>query len=1708
MEDDNDLEQLSGSPTAGENEFVHVESVDSAQTDSGLVNQVERIEQDDGVMITGVDTVQDEPHDAISNEDGGQDEFVDCPDDLISNESKSPGPGSMTRQQPFGDDTEDVQYNVAGNQKEITPHDYEEERRVLMKEVSNLHHQLKALSNRQSLVDENDVGDSTLGISEGDEKSNLPLSEMVNECSKYIEYSMNERLQSEGTIKELHATLHTKDKEIEDLTIRVNEQSKLQDAVDRILSSLVTAFGGAELSDTSVNGKLYYLEEGTSYILTQYNYFLSGVNMLAHCMAEVKSDFPMENYMETIFPSLREELIGLKQKELEFNEKNTVLTEQLDKNRETIELLNAEIVKLRGEVEQEKTRYTNTKEKLSMAVTKGKALVQQRDSLKQLVAEKTSELERCLVELQEKSTELTQTGILANSLQEALTQRDAVIGKCTELLCQALPEVAQAPDLEYQLNWLLESYNLAKDQSIKLHDENNAMKEAASAQIDHLTASLLVESQEKHHLKEQLEEIACKSPMDIEVFEKIQSLLYTSDLESKMYEQILELELDNRSHELHASKDELNSLQMNLQRSEEKASLLREKLSMAVKKGKGLVQERENMKQQMAEKNAQIEALMVDFRKQESTLSDYRDQVAKLESERDQIGQFLAQSNMMLQDIIEIIDGISISFSSELEEPVEKVKWFAAYVSECQIAKDEAGQLTNKLTEALVNMKSLEDALSVSEQNVSQLSETKRELEVSKIQAEQEVETLKEEIDTLNNKLVETLKTVKSLEDNLAGSQKTIGLLTEEKSELEIAKCHVEEELHKAMNEITFQTSNLDDAKKTIKSLEDALSVSEQNISQLSEKKRELEASKTHAEQEVETLTEEIGMLNNKLVETLKTVNSLEDKLAGSQKTVSLLTEEKSELEIVKCHVEEELRKAMDEITSQTSNISMLMSEKEEAQMEVQRVKEEVSFHASNLDDAKKTIKSLEETIFQLNTNVSQFSQENETAVDNRTVLEREIKKLKEEAKHEISTLKTALAAVNDKWGPQLSGFVGNLMVLLKDESLFSLFKQSFEKKIESLKDIDRLLKDMKDSFDIEQLQDHLAIEENFQSPAFLFTDFNDDWNTGMINDEFNHEDIEGISSYVSNTFDNLNTKNQIIANQFGNYSTLIDDIIASLLKKLEAIRNTIPLVVQQTVSLQQKVENVQMEKEMQDNKVVTLENGIKVLLSACADVTKDLKSYFENNMLQADPTIVDDDVAVADIKVAADDLLFAARNVQSVMEQLVGVKENMSTTIESLQTELKNTSSMYDKSKEVIEELQIKLEKTSSMYDKSKEVIEELNIKLEKTSSTYDKAKGLIEELQGELEKTGPMYEKVKEENDAFQKRVFKLETELEASRESCNEMSSRLEDYRAKEDRWNERESELSARSISSVKDHEDDAEKALLSASQIKALFDKIDGITIPFPNLVVGDKQVQDSNPVEKLFYIVDNVNELLDQLTLLTHANEDLQSTVSKQALEVDHLKGEYRDGLQSIIRKLGGEESIGVRKPADVAGLVLVLEELVQGVILDGQDSRSKLVETQKFAEELSRKVKLMEDFIQNRTGGPDTIQERGVIGATSYPSGSEISEIDDQVTVGKVGLPLVPSAAQMRSLRKSGSSEQLAITIDSESDRLLDKAETVEDKGHIFKSLHTSGLVPVQGKMIADRLDGLWVSGGQALMRRPRARLGLIAYWLMLHLWLLGTIL
>ncbi|GJV64601.1 hypothetical protein Tco_1475429 [Tanacetum coccineum] len=64
--------------------------------------------------------------------------------------------------------------------------------------------------------------------------------------------------------------------------------------------------------------------------------------------------------------------------------------------------------------------------------------------IKQMVAEKTSELERCLSELQDilialeaaesRNAELTHAEFFSNSLQEALSQRDMILKKCAQIM--------------------------------------------------------------------------------------------------------------------------------------------------------------------------------------------------------------------------------------------------------------------------------------------------------------------------------------------------------------------------------------------------------------------------------------------------------------------------------------------------------------------------------------------------------------------------------------------------------------------------------------------------------------------------------------------------------------------------------------------------------------------------------------------------------------------------------------------------------------------------------------------------------------------------------------------------------------------------------------------------------------------------------------------------------------------------------------------------------------------------------------------------------------------------------------------------------------------------------------------------------------------------------------------------------------------------
>ncbi|KAF8018531.1 hypothetical protein BT93_H3418 [Corymbia citriodora subsp. variegata] len=1943
------------------NGILHSEpSVADADDASG--NQVADMEQtnsDDEEAVTG-------------GEDAGKDEFVDAPDELnadarevtmtagteggLEERSKLPesdfGPlenGPQVHQS--SDELFRLQMVLENtiNEKEIAIRQYKEERDIYAKELCDLCHQLKGLTVKQPLLHANgDIMNNREAESEdGEEKAHLPgysLRDMIRECSDFIRVALEERLQMEATIRDLHAILSTQDQQMEDLKSKLADSAQksadiftnhqdVEDATSRILDSLALVVEHEDLLDDSTGGKMNLVERRTLQLIGKFNQIHVQIDHLRQCLSEVSSEFldsRMQEDRGDVINAACNQLLECKRKEAHFAEKlseaedeNRKLIEQLDRDKELAEETNAELSGLKSEVEQEKMRCANVKEKLSMAVTKGKSLVQQRDSLKHALAEKTNELERCLIELQEKSSaleaaeqskeELVQSENLVALLQENLSQRNAILVQFEEILSEAslpeemkmveivdkykwlvdernmlkvvsiefqklkdslteieLPESVSTSNLESCIFWLKESYTQANNQAETLRGEISQIKEAAYNEIGRLTAACSVALLEKEYLEMEADDITSEyndivkkeqqvswekeqvvmllvkasgisveedpgvyqrlslsdcnlliersfekvkeqrtselgpSHADLESFERIKSLLYLRVQELMLYENVLEEEMleksqkvDNLSYhlqslskDLETLKEEKDHLQKDLERSEEKSALLREKLSMAVKKGKGLVQDRENLKHLLDEKNSEIEKLKLEVQQQESAVTESRDQINRmsthiehipkleadlvsLKDQRDQLEQFLLESNNMLQRVIESIEGIYIPADTVFEEPVEKVKWLAGYLNDCQKAKEhaeeelakvqeESSDLSGRLAQAHADLKLLQDE-------------------------RQGFEKLKEEAIDLESKLVEAKASIKALEDLLSAAQDDVRRLEEEKREIETGKENVEKELLKAIEEASSQANNFTEACALKKSLEEALLQAENDVTALTNDKEAAQVFRAAAERELEKLKEEIFIQTGKLADAQQTIKSLEDASLELEKKVGLLAEQNHNLEAGRSDMETELKKLQDE--SATKEIK--------------------------LTDASVTIKSLEDAVSNAENNVLELDNQNKRYNQEVSVINSKLNACLEELAGKNGSLENRSV--------EIVGYLSELHALMKNEMLLPLMKDCFEKKLECLKSMNDILERVKDqqiSLHSEAAEKQTVDEEDpITEKQFLVELCNNlgvAMGAGLMN-----EVGEDISLLFRRTIEGFQLKEKILVDKFEGLSAFIDEILAALLKKLEERCDDVKAMSQDMRSLKQDVKDMETYKLEHGNTVAMLEDDIATLLLACTDATTELLLEVERNSLgqlagaeletlgrsyveERESSIINAEWYHKNVDSSKHakpirDLFFSVGNVNALIKQFQSTSEVATSKIQNLEDELKEAKAV---SLEAIEdrdmkqnrvyeletelenlqnscgELRLKLKDCQADHDKLKEREAELLevhsnslMKQKEAESSFmspsqqtallDKVDGVrisLEELGGETEpQISPNvkklfyivdgftraqeqirllshdHDKLKEREaellEVQQNRVFELETEVQTLQNSCGELRLKLKDCQADYDKLKEREAELlEAHSNSLMKQKE----SSFMSPSQQTALLDKVDGVRISLEELG-GETEPQISPNVKKLFYIVDGFTRAQEQIRLLSHDNEVLQSTLADQVLENKHLQeevetrlrhedsekmkrdlSELRVVLEKITDMFGGSELVRDHNASSLKELLSTLEKQIVNVLMEFENSKSeaqelemKLLGSQKVVEELSSRVKLLEDSLQGRSTQPEIVQERSVFEAPSLPAGSEISEVEDVGSVGKPSMPPVPSAAHARTMRK-GSADHLALSVDMESNPLIGNQETDEDKGHVFKSLNTSGLIPKQGKLVADRIDSIWVSGGRTLMSRPRARMGLIAYWLFLHIWLLGTVL
>lgn len=1131
------------------------------------------------------------------------------------------------------------------------------ERETFVKELAELHNQLKDLSNQQLKLDENDHQVELIDREDEIQMSNITLHTMMNKCSDLLRKTLDERIQTEGTIRELHATLYMKDQEIQDLNAKLTEISSACDAfleknehievvMNRILASLATVVNQEELLDNSITGKISHAEKSASMLVGYYNWVLAEIDQLRKCLTETSPDVGPQLDLGTIFTTARNELTELKRKEIHFMERmshmedeNRRLVEQVERKKEMLEMANAEVEKFKLELEHEKIKYANTKEKLSMAVTKGKALVQQRDSLKQSLADKTTELEKCLIELQENSKaleaaevvakeELAKSESLAASLREALSQKENDSAKLEQLLSQTslpesiqssnmvekfrwtvdemnslkgislefsrlLPEAVSSLELQSKLTWLGESYCNSEDKINKLQDEMAVITEAAQNEIDRLSTWLLMESQEKEFLQLELEALTlnydevvrkehraslendqiismlfetsgikmdnqdteqrsldvvsvveeciekikeqCTSSFEFpllmnESFERVKSLLYVKNQELTLYENVLTEEifewsevnmlsdkLREASEEILALKEERISLQKDLARSEEKSALIREKLSMAVKKGKGLVQDRENIKLQLEVKNSEIEKLKLELHQQVSKTEDFKEQINRLFSDLERI-PYLEADLVASEDKRNQLEQLLAVQNNE----IEKLK-VESHHQESTIAhlKDQI----NKLITDLESMPKLEaDLIAVKDQRdqLEQLmSERNSDLEKLKVESQRQDSTI-EAFKDQTSRLYTDLERIPKLEADLVA-------VKEQREQLKQFLADSGNEIKKLKFEFEKQESTLggyrDEINRLLNDLQPKL---EAELVTLKDQKDQLELFSAASNNVLQRATqsidgivlpidpaEKVKRFTEHFHEFFKKSKSLEQALLAAENNIAQLTEEKRELEIMKSFMEQELHEARKQASSLAgkfheavtyrksledalvvaeNNISVLVGAKDDSQVIIEKMKEEVADWSTKLEEAYRTIRSLEEEKDNAQVSIKSLKDALLKAENHISVLVGE----KNMAKEEIMTLNSKLSACMEELTGAHGSFesrsgetldcIESLQVIVKDGTLLSLLWSSFEKTFERLKDVDSLLKNIKEHFiqmDPEMLLSH-PVMKVIKSPCLL----------------------------------------------------------------------------------------------------------------------------------------------------------------------------------------------------------------------------------------------------------------------------------------------------------------------------------------------------------------------------------------------------------------------------------------------------------------------------------------------------------------------------------------------------------------------------------------------------------------------------------------------
>ncbi|KAJ3698697.1 hypothetical protein LUZ61_002402 [Rhynchospora tenuis] len=1344
------------------------------------------------------------------------------------------------------------------------------------------------------------------------------------------------------------------------------------------------------------------------------------------------SNIEQQTEIQVLRDSLKEMEVAIRQSQLELNQKTT-------------ELLQSE------------QRLSSVKEKLGIAVSKGKGLIVQRDSLKQSLQEKSNELERCMQQLTEAEDKLKSYGeadriealeselsYIRNSynvLRDSFLIKDSVIQRIEEVLEDLdFPEEFHARDIAEKVEVLsrmaVPSWNSSSMQ-VESPVQVELPQESSDAGNDEMNRYATLEKKfcELAEHNNILEQSLLERNGIIQKWEEVLANI------SIMPAQIRDLDAEERINwlvnTLFDTQRERDALQLKIEPLEESSEMLIVDLEGSRKRISELNAELAAVKSEKEFFSDSLDKLRFDYEVERENmrkqLSGFREKISeKIEAENEILRLVdIVQKALPGDDSYEELSGVSsvhilekllnklleernignfksrdpvdleaLEKNKSLIEEVQRLKGEMAHMSENYqevVGEHElASKQRDSLLQQLEGMEELSRRISMLEEERAHSSEKHEELEAEMELVVEHRNTLQQELQHLQERQLQEAEALNG----------RISLL---ESELELTV--------RQRNTLQEQLNNLhqlqDKHIQELGMLNSRINLLEEERAHEPEKQQKLVSELESTVKEKNVLQEQLNQVREKLNVAVRKGKGLVQQRDGLKQQIENLEAEKSSL-LSRLEGNSQLLDRFSTVLHTVDADSVDPIQKVEA---ILKSNTDLKMAVATAEaEANKSRRATELLLAELN-----------ESQERNDMLQEELERMRRKQMEGMREMSLAVGKLRDISFEILSSIVGKLH---KDVGIMSYMVEFMSLMASGVDDGPGGSPDYTSSLRL--LDEDISTRQSNHANHYPFGPKPDEWD-------------ENIIAYIHACAQDLSD----LKTSIDNAASLVDQKGTHLLRSMSFAQKELE-------SLQSDVNKLRTEMREKEEEKSLLSHHLSLLYESCSRLIDEAEADLTNRPwhdLHATP-------------------LMNEAHIQLLVERLVGAirsevrTKELKSTIVELQRELQEKD---------LQVTQISSELSSQIRDSEKKVRE-----LEKQVDAMGSEKAALQLHLSQLQDVEFSSNQLRERVSYYTDILAKKEQEIESLMQALDEQEKEMEEMEIK----NKQLQNLVQEKEISLKNLEVSNSKVSKKLSIATAKFDELHHLS---ENLIVEveNLQLQLEGRDSEISFLRQEATRVTNELlssdeTYKRYAAhlQDIAKWVQTLVLrfglsynESDELDyGKIKEYTEALDRKLGS--------------VVAELDELHVGM-----QSRDALLQIERGkVVDLVRKCEGLESSLRERSVGAST---SGVL---------EIEHARETVMNVRSG-----RKGNNTNNNNNGGSDQVAISIDQDvHDHPLDEDD---DKAHGFKPLTMSRFVPRFTRRLADRVDGMWVSGDRLLMRQPTLRIGVLIYWIILHAMLASSI-